>query len=46
VLDVQGEQLDQGYLREWADQLGVADLLNKALIEHKMRQEADKQSAD
>jgi len=46
VLDVQGEQLDQGYLREWADQLGVADLLNKALIECETRQEADKRSAD
>jgi len=37
VLRVQGERLDQAYLRRWAAALGVADLLEKALTatEHK-----------
>jgi hypothetical protein len=33
VLKVQGERLDLGYLRRWAAELGVADLLEKALAE-------------
>lgn len=33
VLKVQGEALEQAYLREWAGQLGVADLLERALGE-------------
>jgi len=33
VLKVQGERLDRDYLRYWADDLGVADLLDKALQE-------------
>jgi hypothetical protein len=31
VLKVQGERLDLAYLRRWADALGVANLLEKAL---------------
>lgn len=31
ILKVQGERLDHGYLREWAAQLGVTDLLERAL---------------
>ncbi len=30
VLEVQGDRLDWPYLREWADTLGVADLLQRA----------------
>jgi hypothetical protein len=33
VLKVQGERLDLGYLRRWAAELQVADLLEKALTE-------------
>jgi len=33
VLKVQGPALDQGYLREWAAQLGVTPLLEQALAE-------------
>jgi hypothetical protein len=33
VLKVQGETLDRAYLTEWAGQLGVADLLTRALSE-------------
>jgi hypothetical protein len=31
ILAVQGKRLDLGYLRQWADQLGVRDLLEQAL---------------
>jgi len=33
VLKVQGDRLDYGYLRHWAVQLSVADLLERALSE-------------
>src|SRR2546430_1584758 len=33
VIAVQGDGLDLSYLREWAEYLGVADLLEKALAE-------------
>jgi hypothetical protein len=33
VLKVQGERLDYAYLRRWAAQLSVADLLERALNE-------------
>ncbi len=33
VLKVQGERLDQDYLRRWADALNVSDLLERALSE-------------
>ena len=33
VLQVQGERLDLGYLRRWAGELHVADLLERALAE-------------
>ena len=33
VIKVQGERLDLDYLREWADHLGVSDLLERALAE-------------
>ena len=46
VLDVQEGHLDQDYLQQWADSLGVADLLAKALTELNMRRQANKQSAD
>ena len=32
VAAVQGERLDRGYLRQWAAQLGVADLLERLLV--------------
>jgi len=35
VLDVQGDKLDLDYMRHWAQELGVADLLEQALIEAK-----------
>lgn len=38
ILDVQGDQLDGDYLRHWADDLGVSDLLEKALHEYQARQ--------
>ena len=31
VLKVQGPALDRAYLREWASQLGCADLLSRAI---------------
>jgi hypothetical protein len=31
IIKVQGEQLDRDYLRHWAPQLGVADLLERVL---------------
>lgn len=31
ILSVQGERLDETYLRKWAQQLGVADLLERLL---------------
>jgi len=33
VLEVQGERLDLTYLRRWAPALGVADLLEQALVQ-------------
>ena len=33
VLKVQGDSLDRTYLRNWADQLGVLDLLQLAFVE-------------
>jgi hypothetical protein len=33
VLRLQGRKLDLGYLRSWADRLGVADLLDRAFRE-------------
>ncbi|MGA9770881.1 MAG: hypothetical protein WBV94_17705 [Blastocatellia bacterium] len=33
VLKVQGIRLDQGYMQHWAQELGVADLLEQAFIE-------------
>jgi hypothetical protein len=35
IVKAQGERLDIGYLREWAAQLGVADLLERVLNEAK-----------
>ena len=29
----QGGRLDEGYIRQWADALGVTDLLDRALRE-------------
>ena len=39
VLKVQGPALDQGYMREWAAQLGVTPLLEQALAEGHDEQE-------
>jgi arginine deiminase len=36
VIKVQGELLDKDYLMEWAEELNVKELLEKALIEGKM----------
>ena len=33
VLKAQGSRLDREYLATWADELGVRDLLGRALIE-------------
>jgi hypothetical protein len=33
ILKIQGERLDFAYLREWADKLGVRDLLERAVDE-------------
>jgi hypothetical protein len=33
VVEVQGEKLDRMYLREWAQSLGVSDLLEKVFLE-------------
>jgi len=33
VLKAQGERLDQDYLRYWAGELGVDDLLHRALAD-------------
>ncbi len=35
VIKIQGELLDKNYLRQWAEELGFADLLEKALMEGK-----------
>jgi len=37
VIAVQGEKLDLNYLGEWAEKLGIADLLNRALVEGRHR---------
>jgi hypothetical protein len=37
VLKVQAGRLDRDYLRKWAAELGVSDLLDKALIESDIR---------
>ncbi len=36
IIAVQGERLDLGYLRQWATELGVSDLLERALAESNM----------
>ncbi|NWG29279.1 MAG: hypothetical protein HXY48_12190 [Ignavibacteriaceae bacterium] len=36
IIKVQGELLDRKYLNKWAEELGVKDLLEKALVETKM----------
>lgn len=36
IIKVQGELLDEIYLRKWAEELGVKDLLEKALEEGKL----------
>jgi len=36
IIKVQGRLLDKNYLRQWAEELDVKDLLEKALIEGKM----------
>ena len=33
ILMAQGGRLDEGYLRQWSDALGVTDLLDRALRE-------------
>jgi len=33
VLKIQGERLDQGYLSQWARELGLTDLLERALTD-------------
>lgn len=33
ILRIRGSSMDQGYLRRWAPDLGVADLLPRALHE-------------
>ena len=33
VIKVQGERLDRDYMRQWAKELGVADLLEQAFVE-------------
>jgi hypothetical protein len=37
IIKVQGEQLDLDYMRHWAQELNVADLLEQALIEAKRK---------
>lgn len=37
VIAVQKDKLDLNYLREWAEKLGIADLLNRALMEGRHR---------
>lgn len=39
ILKVQGQRLDDAYLRRWADELNVSDLLNRAFNE--VAEEAD-----
>jgi len=36
VLKIQGTQLDMVYLRQWAEELSISDLLKKALGEAKV----------
>lgn len=38
IFDVQEARLDRDYLRHWAAELGVADLLSRALVEYEARQ--------
>jgi len=33
VIEVQGSRLDRAYLHRWAAKLGVAELLEKALVD-------------
>jgi hypothetical protein len=40
VVEVQGEKLDKGYLREWAQSLGILDILERAFSEVNERDEA------
>ena len=35
VIKVQGDSLDEDYLREWAEPLGVSDLVERGLEEGK-----------
>lgn len=35
VIEVQGDKLDREYMQHWAQELGVADLLEQALVEAK-----------
>ena len=37
VIAVQKDKLDLHYLRDWAEKLGIADLLNQALMEGRHR---------
>ena len=37
IIKVQGEELDGGYLRHWAAQLGVADLLDRVQDQARLR---------
>ncbi len=37
ILKIQGGRLDLKYMREWAEKIGVSDLLTKALAETKMQ---------
>jgi hypothetical protein len=37
VLEAQGDRLDMAYLRRWSAELGVADLLDRALAEAQQR---------
>lgn len=32
IIKTQGDRLDRGYLSQWADELGVTDLLERALV--------------
>ncbi len=32
IIKIQGDRLDRGYLTQWADEIGVTDLLERALV--------------